>query len=203
MNRPQPQSTIRFSIGPDETGAAYGGSCPECGGTKPTCCSCPLPCVLCGHAGATVKGVCRAVIGEFGPQGERRVCGCACKFEEQPQSTVTPEAPERILIDGDDVTKALRNRVGSYYTNPSPADASNRDIGYHRDDLCSRVSEGETEEALRVLSSSDRVELQRTIAESDVADWQLDNEDIDTLVDLFEAWLERRATQSTDEGGVK
>jgi len=40
------------------------------------------------------------------------------------------------------------------------------------------------------LNSTERVDLQRTIAESDIAG--LTDEDIDALIDLFEAWLERR-----------
>lgn len=46
-----------------------------------------------------------------------------------------------------------------------------------------------------MLTSTERVDLQRTIAESDIADSSLTNDDIDALIDLFEAWLERREEQ--------
>ena len=45
------------------------------------------------------------------------------------------------------------------------------------------------------LTSTERVDLYRTIAESDIADCSLTETDIDSLVDLFEAWLERRQEQ--------
>ena len=34
---------IKFTFGPSGTDAAPDVSCPKCGGTKPTCCSCPEP----------------------------------------------------------------------------------------------------------------------------------------------------------------
>lgn len=42
------------------------------------------------------------------------------------------------------------------------------------------------------MSENERNDLARTIAESDITDGLLRNEDIDALVDLFDAWLERR-----------
>lgn len=49
------------------------------------------------------------------------------------------------------------------------------------------------------LSESERNDLARAIAESDITDGLLENEDIDALVDLFESWLERRSTAPTVE----
>lgn len=43
------------------------------------------------------------------------------------------------------------------------------------------------------MNESQRTELTRAIAESDIAGCSLENKDIDALVDLFEAWLERAA----------
>lgn len=43
------------------------------------------------------------------------------------------------------------------------------------------------------MNDAERVELQRAIAESDIAGSSLAHADIDSLVDLFESWLERRA----------
>ena len=45
------------------------------------------------------------------------------------------------------------------------------------------------------LTESERNDLARTIAESDITDGLLENADIDALVDLFDAWLERRAAK--------
>lgn len=50
-----------------------------------------------------------------------------------------------------------------------------------------------------ILTESERVELQRAIAESDVAGCSLVDQDIDSLVDLFEAWVERREREPTVE----
>jgi len=44
-----------------------------------------------------------------------------------------------------------------------------------------------------LLNSTERVDLYRTIAESDLA--TLTEADIDALIDLFDAWLERREQQ--------
>lgn len=44
-----------------------------------------------------------------------------------------------------------------------------------------------------------RTSLTRTIAESDITDGELTNEDIDQLVDLFEAWFERNMTIVPEE----
>lgn len=49
------------------------------------------------------------------------------------------------------------------------------------------------------LTESERVQLQRAIAESDVAGCSLVDQDIDSLVDLFEAWLERRDREPSVE----
>src|SRR5688500_7935610 len=49
------------------------------------------------------------------------------------------------------------------------------------------------------LTESQRTELARAIAESDIADCSLENEDINALVDLFDAWLERSQTGTTRE----
>jgi hypothetical protein len=46
-----------------------------------------------------------------------------------------------------------------------------------------------------MLTSTERVDLQRAIAESNITDGALENEDIDALIDLFDAWLERREEQ--------
>jgi hypothetical protein len=46
--------------------------------------------------------------------------------------------------------------------------------------------------SVAVLTNPERVDLQRTIAESSITDGELSNNDIDSLVDLFDAWLERR-----------
>jgi hypothetical protein len=46
-----------------------------------------------------------------------------------------------------------------------------------------------------MLTSTERVDLQRTMAESSITDGALGNEDIDALIDLFDAWLERREEQ--------
>lgn len=43
-----------------------------------------------------------------------------------------------------------------------------------------------------MLTSTERVDLQRTIAESNITDGALENEDIDALIDLFDAWMERK-----------
>jgi hypothetical protein len=56
----------------------------------------------------------------------------------------------------------------------------------------------QTREA-NVITDAERVELARAIAESDIAGCSLENEDIDALVDLFEAWLERRAPSTTEQ----
>lgn len=45
---------------------------------------------------------------------------------------------------------------------------------------------------MSTMTESERDDLSRAIAESDITDGLLRNEDIDALVDLFEAWLERR-----------
>jgi hypothetical protein len=53
------------------------------------------------------------------------------------------------------------------------------------------------------LNQSERDDLCRAIAESNITDGLLENEDIDALVDLFEAWLERRAPSTTTEQVIR
>jgi hypothetical protein len=52
---------------------------------------------------------------------------------------------------------------------------------------------------LNMITDNERTELARAIAESDIAGCSLENEDIDALVNLFEAWLERRAPSDTEQ----
>lgn len=80
---------VNISFGPSITDAASGGTCPRCGGSIPTCCRCPIPCPQCSHIGMMVNGFCRAVINDYGPQAERRVCGCAC-FSTKQGHRLTP-----------------------------------------------------------------------------------------------------------------
>lgn len=49
------------------------------------------------------------------------------------------------------------------------------------------------------LNKSERDDLCRAIAESDITDGLLGNDDIDALVDLFETWLERRAPSTAEQ----
>jgi hypothetical protein len=53
------------------------------------------------------------------------------------------------------------------------------------------------------LSHAERVEITQAIAESEIAGCTLENQDIDDLVGLFEAWLERRAPRASGETTVE
>lgn len=106
MNADTERSAIvgnKLAPGPDATDAASGGTCPTCGGSLPTCCRCPSPCMRCGHIGMVVKEICRAVVGEFGPQAERGVCGCACY-------RLTAEATEPLTEDTVQTIEAMVSR---------------------------------------------------------------------------------------------
>ncbi len=52
------------------------------------------------------------------------------------------------------------------------------------------------------MNDAERTELTRAIAESDIAGCSLENADIDALIDLFEGWLETRATTAPADAAL-
>lgn len=106
--------------------------------------------------------------------------------------------PSLELLDGpfDDTQPALA-ALQLLLSDPHATDTQRRvaQLAYQ---VINRAAENTTR-----LTNTDRVEIARAIAESEIAGSSLENKDIDDLVDLFEAWLERRAPRATGETTVE